>query len=620
METRHFLLGPLRRLVGHPLGLIRLIIVLASLLTFGVVYHDLTSDWQRAEQAAIAAIRQQAMVQSRAAAEAVQATVDRFDFALQTAREAAITGPQAMVLQEGIIARTLPSNLALQQFRIGADGYLEYSSLGPAPRNYLGDRAYFKELAVEKADRLVVSPPVVGRLTNKWSIQLARGIRRDGQFAGVVSISVAPEEWATQLASFEGGPRDTLTLVNAQGQILLRTLGGNAHLGKQAPQQRDYIQHPEQREGTYVAHASVDGVLRAYGWTRLRHPELVMLSGIALDDALAPVRETNRRMQLRAAAATTLFALICGGLLFALARYERAGRQLAEQEAHSRNIVEHMTEGIAVVGAEGRIVQVNPALCTITGFSPGALVDRRISALCADGCEGDDNCELHRLVNQAGSGHWSGDFEGLRVDGSHYVGRAVVSAVADSSEHPVHRVVMISDVTELRRRDKEMWHQAHFDRLTGLPNRALLADRIDGMLRRARRNQTEVALLFIDLDDFKPVNDTFGHDVGDLLLREVAGRLQRLFRDEDTVSRLGGDEFIVAMHTEADAAVAQNAAAKVVDSLAKPFQIAGHSLRISCSVGFACYPADADSAEGLIQHADHAMYRAKKQGRARWSQ
>jgi hypothetical protein len=98
----------------------------------------------------------------------------------------------------------------------------------------------------------------------------------------------------------------------------------------------------------------------------------------------------------------------------------------------------------------------------------------------------------------------------------------VISAVADSDEHQVRRVVLLSDVTELRRKDREMWHQANFDRLTGLPNRALLADRIDGMLRRARRNHTEVAVLFIDLDDFKPVNDDFGHDVGDLLLREVA--------------------------------------------------------------------------------------------------
>jgi GAF domain-containing protein len=97
----------------------------------------------------------------------------------------------------------------------------------------------------------------------------------------------------------------------------------------------------------------------------------------------------------------------------------------------------------------------------------------------------------------------------------------VISAVADSDEHQVRRVVLLSDV-ELRRKDREMWHQANFDRLTGLPNRALLADRIDGMLRRARRNHTEVAVLFIDLDDFKPVNDDFGHDVGDLLLREVA--------------------------------------------------------------------------------------------------
>jgi hypothetical protein len=138
---------------------VRLIIVLTSILAFGVVAYDLVTDRQRTEQAALDSARQQALVQSRAAAEMVQASLDRFDFALQTAREAAIAGPGAMAFQEQVIARTLPSNLALQQFRIGADGYLEYSSLGPAPRNYLGDRDYFKELAADKADRLVVSPP-----------------------------------------------------------------------------------------------------------------------------------------------------------------------------------------------------------------------------------------------------------------------------------------------------------------------------------------------------------------------------------------------------------------------------------------------------------------------------
>lgn len=616
MDARLFLSRIFHRFLEPPLSLVRLLIVLSSILAFGVVSYDLVTDRQRTEQAALDAARQQALVQSRAAAEMVQATLDRFDFALQTARDAAVAGPRAMTFQEELIARTLPSDLALQQFRIGADGYLEYSSFGPAPRNYLGDRDYFKELAADQADRLVVSPPVLGRLTKKWSIQLARAIRRDGRFDGVVAIAVSPEEWARQLASFEAGPRDTLTLVNARGHVLMRTLDGASHFGKQAPQKREYILHPEQKEGHYIAHASVDGVLRVYGWTRLRNPELIMLSGIALEDALAPVREMSRRMRLRAALATLLFAVIIGGLLLALARYERAGRRLAEQEAHSRNIVEHMADGIVVVDVDGRIVRVNPAFCAITGFSPGALDGQPVSALCADG---EQHCELSRLVSQTGSGHWSGDFDGVRADGSRYVGHAVISAVADSDEHQVRRVVLLSDVTELRRKDKEMWHQANFDRLTGLPNRALLADRIDGMLRRARRNHTEVAVLFIDLDDFKPVNDDFGHDVGDLLLREVAGRLQRLFRDEDTVSRLGGDEFVVAMHAELNSGFGQNAAGKIVASLSEPFQVAGQTLTISCSVGVARFPDDGDSADSLIQHADHAMYRAKKQGRSRWS-
>ena len=169
-----------------------------------------------------------------------------------------------------------------------------------------------------------------------------------------------------------------------------------------------------------------------------------------------------------------------------------------------------------------RVFRRTPSLQSRVAFATGiaaAIVVGIVGTIVWIGITNDRKERLDRRLDGAG---------GQRADGSHYIGHAVISAGADSDEHQVRRVVLLSDVTELRRKDREMWHQANFDRLTGLPNRALLADRIDGMLRRARRNHTEVAVLFIDLDDFKPVNDDFGHDVGDLLLREVAGRLRRL--------------------------------------------------------------------------------------------
>jgi diguanylate cyclase (GGDEF)-like protein len=226
---------------------------------------------------------------------------------------------------------------------------------------------------------------------------------------------------------------------------------------------------------------------------------------------------------------------------------------------------------------------------------------------------------LGELFGPADLHHQRGDFEGRRRDGEAYTGHAVISAVLAADGSVVHRVALVADVTELRRRDGEIWHQANFDRLTGLPNRSLISDRLESMVHHARRHQCEVVVLFIDLDRFKPVNDRFGHDVGDLLLQQVAQRLQRLFRDEDTVARLGGDEFVVAMPSGAGQAAIEPTAAKVVEALSQPFEVDGHVLRIACSVGVARFPNDGDTAERLLIAADHAMYRAKNAGRARWS-
>ena len=602
MQPANLLSRIFSRLTERPLQTIRLMIVGTTFPALAIAWYDTLSDMQANERDAVERIRVQALIQARAAGETVQASIERFDFALKTARLAALESPEAMDRQGQLAIGAMPADLVLQQFRIDADGYLGYSSLGPAPRSYLGDRDYFRELAADTGDTLLITPPVLGRLTHKWSIQIARAVRRNGRFEGVMSISVSPEAWTTQLSRFDSGPRDTLTLVTGKGQVLLSTLDPGAKLGKQAPVQREYIVRPDLREGHYVAHASVDGNLRLYGWTRLPSG-LVMMSGIALDDALAPVRNQNAWTLQRAAASSLILALLIAGLLVALRRYEGVVGQLAQREAHLRKVLDNMAEGILIIDADNRIVGTNPAFSLITGYGEDEL--RELS--------------LGELLGPPEARHQEGDFEGLRRNGEPYTGHAEISAVLDSNGQVAHRVVLISDVTERRRQEGAIWHQANFDRLTGLPNRGLINDRLDNMLHHAKRHRGEVVVLFIDLDRFKPVNDTYGHDVGDLLLQQVAARLLKLFRDEDTVARLGGDEFVVAMPSPAGASAVEPAAAKVVDSLAQPFEVAGHVLEIGSSVGVARFPADGDSAEQLINAADHAMYRAKNAGRGRWS-
>ena len=175
-----------------------------------------------------------------------------------------------------------------------------------------------------------------------------------------------------------------------------------------------------------------------------------------------------------------------------------------------------------------------------------------------------------------------------------------------------------AEVAERRLADQRVVHMAHHDALTGLPNRTLFADRVGQAIARAHRRDGKIAVLFLDLDRFKNVNDSLGHAIGDLLLTAVAERLTHCLRDEDTAARLGGDEFIISLPDVADAGEAARVAARILAELAKPFTIADHQLHADGSIGIALYPADGDSAETLMRNADTAMYHAKESGRANY--
>lgn len=175
-----------------------------------------------------------------------------------------------------------------------------------------------------------------------------------------------------------------------------------------------------------------------------------------------------------------------------------------------------------------------------------------------------------------------------------------------------------AEIQERRLAEERICHLAHHDPLTGLPNRRLLEDRIEQAMGMARRNGKQVAIQFVDLDRFKPINDRFGHQVGDLVLQAVAGRLRGLLREVDTVARVGGDEFVVVLADMSSASVARETAQKVLQALAQPYSIEGHELTVTPSIGVSLYPDDGADAESLISRADAAMYRAKESGRANY--
>ncbi|WP_236261621.1 sensor domain-containing diguanylate cyclase [Pseudogulbenkiania ferrooxidans] len=265
--------------------------------------------------------------------------------------------------------------------------------------------------------------------------------------------------------------------------------------------------------------------------------------------------------------------------------------------------------GIMVTDAEERIVSVNPAFTLITGYSAAEIIGQTPKILASGQHDADFYQELWRSIGQ--DGFWEGELLNRHKQGHLYLEMISISRVVDGQGRVVNYVGMFQDVTERRQAEERIRHLAHHDYLTGLPNRAHLLERASQALALARRYQRRLAILFLDLDRFKPINDRYGHDVGDVVLRTVADRLLALVRESDTVCRLGGDEFVILLAEYHDFASVEQLAHTLRTAIEQPCEVGALRLAVSASIGIATYPEHGDSVGALIQRADAAMYRAK---------
>ncbi|MEP6506570.1 MAG: diguanylate cyclase, partial [Betaproteobacteria bacterium] len=278
-------------------------------------------------------------------------------------------------------------------------------------------------------------------------------------------------------------------------------------------------------------------------------------------------------------------------------------------------VFEQAREGFVIADRDGRVVTVNQAFCEISGYAADELQGQQTAALGF----GIGRRDVRRQVRTAlqTSGHWQGEVRTSRKDGSLYTCWAAITQQRDAAGAVTHYIGILNDITQFREVERNLVRLAHVDTLTDLPNRSLLADRVGQLTSISRRDHRPFALMFMDLDQFKNINDTLGHSVGDALLGEVARRLQASLREVDTVARLGGDEFAVLL-PGADTAGAELVASKLLERLAEPCMVQGHELSMTMSIGIAIYPSDGDDYEILSRNADTAMYRAKHEGKATW--
>ncbi|MEJ2767002.1 EAL domain-containing protein [Photobacterium sp. MCCC 1A19761] len=276
-------------------------------------------------------------------------------------------------------------------------------------------------------------------------------------------------------------------------------------------------------------------------------------------------------------------------------------------------VYQNCHEAMVVTNSHGQIIDTNPAFTAMTGYQPDEVKGKSPKILVSR--HQDRDIFDHLVDTLYSTGCWQGEIDQCRKNGTTYTAWLSINSIYNPDGSVQRRVAQFSDITEKKKSDQIIWSQANFDALTGLPNRHMFLSQLEQEQRKAHHHGEQLALLFLDLDHFKEVNDTLGHHVGDELLKAVAKRLQHCVKETDTVSRLGGDEFTVILSGQKHARGAEHVSQRILAQFAKPFHIDVETIYISPSIGITLFPEDGTDADTLLKNADQAMYAAKGQGR-----
>jgi diguanylate cyclase (GGDEF)-like protein len=487
----------------------------------------------------------------------------------------------------------------------------------------VADRDYFKFHQRADSHDLFISQPALGRATGKWAIHISRRINKpDGSFGGVALASLDPAYFTKFYQEADLGEHGLVTLVGLDGITRARQVGERSSFGEDMRGSTLFGKLAESEAGSFTSTGQRDGTARFFSFRTLQRYPLVVAVATSEAGTLAPSRVRARNYRIFAVLATAFAILFVAGALIALARHRRGAAALRESERFARATIDALSKTIAVIDGSGRILSVNNA------WREFASTNGATQASVSEGSNYLDVCDKAAA---------SGDAEAIAVSG---LLRAVISGKRNSAaleyswhapsdkrwfcltltrfsdDGPVRVVVSHENITERKVRESHIEYLATHDALTDLPNRNLLIDRITQSINHAGRTELELAVIFVDLDHFKYVNDGFGHPVGDELLRVIAQELRAEVRSGDTVARLGGDEFVLLLNDVKDAAVAAATISRtVLKRFSRPFLVGAREFTVTASIGIGLYPGDGQDADMLLMNADAAMYHAKEMGR-----
>jgi diguanylate cyclase (GGDEF)-like protein/PAS domain S-box-containing protein len=304
--------------------------------------------------------------------------------------------------------------------------------------------------------------------------------------------------------------------------------------------------------------------------------------------------------------------LVCTAIE-AMHRYYRRLVEAQRELQLAASVFHNSAEGVAIADRDGTIIAVNPAFSQITDYPPREALGQKSSLLHSHRYDAVFYRALWETLDRDGC--WQGEVWSRRRNGEAFLAWLTVNRIDDGNGLPRRYVGVFHDITELRQRDDQIRHLAFHDVLTGLPNRLLLEDRLRRAVIRAQRDQKRLLVGFVDLDCFKAVNDTLGHEIGDLVLQEVARRMRGYLRESDTVARIGGDELVILLENVEAEDVGTGVAEGLIAAISQPMHLRGHEAHIGASVGIAYFPDHGADPQELLLHADAAMYVAKREGR-----
>ncbi|MCK8045649.1 EAL domain-containing protein [Shewanella sp. 1CM18E] len=291
-------------------------------------------------------------------------------------------------------------------------------------------------------------------------------------------------------------------------------------------------------------------------------------------------------------------------------------KRVEESLTLAASVYNNSSEAMSVQDEQGFIININAAFTNITGYSEAEVKQKNIKMLQCNRNSRNAYRQMNNAVDELG--RWQGEVWLRRKNGEEFVVWLTLNALVDDNGNSKRRVALFSDITDKKQAEQVIWKQANYDPLTGLPNRRMLLDYLATEIIKADNREQHFALMFLDLDYFKEVNDTLGHDMGDRLLSEAAKRLKACIRETDVVARLGGDEFTVVLSGITDIKGVDKVAKHILARIAEPFNLGEETAYISASIGITLYPDDAVAIEGMLKHADQAMYAAKGEGRNRF--